>query len=174
MNFIIPILIYLIVRPKPSITGIEEVRFFDSEGGINGIKSKSKFIPIYKNLAMPELRWKAETNIKFAQDKAGVYLIKENGKLVYIGAGANVYKTALRHFEPHISSGQRYADKMGKNDYTIRVVLTNTKTQAFKLENALINKHKPRDNAYIPELFNNNDILKEYEDTGVWTGEMPF
>jgi hypothetical protein len=147
------------------------------KNSIGKINLKSRFKPIFKTLPFPEMGWKAETNIKYAQNKAGVYLIKENGKLAYIGAGANVYKTALRHFEPHTSSGQRYSDNLENKEYTIRIVLTNTPKQAFNLETLLINKHKPRDNAYIPELplkRSEAEILAEYESLGVWTKEMPF
>jgi excinuclease UvrABC nuclease subunit len=121
-----------------------------------------------------ELGWKTETNIKFAQGKPGVYIIKKNGKIVYIGSGNNVYKTALRHFEPHKPdhyNKQEYYKDYEKNDYTIRVVLTNTRQQANTLEMALIRKHKPVDNKLqydmILDYVNNkkqNAILEEYLD----------
>jgi hypothetical protein len=139
--------------------------------GIGIVKTKSTWKPPYKSLAVPELGWKTETNFRFAQGKTGVYLIKRNGQLIYIGAARNVYKAMLRHFEQHRGdcydnghcNKQRYFDDYEKNEYLVRVVLTNTPNQAFKLEAALINRYKPRDNAYIPELFDPS-VLKEFTD----------
>lgn len=125
----------------------------DKKNSIGKI-AKSKFVQVYKDRGFKELGWKPITNIRFAQGKAGVYLIKRNGILIYIGAGANVYKTALRHFEPHPADGQNkqnYHDDYDFNDYTIRIVLTGTRERAAKLESALIRKHRPRDNKFIPD-----------------------
>jgi excinuclease UvrABC nuclease subunit len=82
-------------------------------------------------------------------NKSGVYLIRENSRLVYVGMSqTNLYRTMYRHFETWNHSGQgviTYAGKMKKNDYTVRVILC-TKAQAARLEKALIKKHRPRDN----------------------------
>jgi hypothetical protein len=145
---------------------------------IGAIKLKTKFVPVYKNLKDKELGWNTETNIAFAQGKTGVYIIKENGKITYIGSGTNVYKNALRHFEPRKTrSGQRYDKYLDKNDYTIRIVLTNTIKQAAALEMALIRKHNPRDNYVKYELISDyderkaNTIEEEYK---YWEVEAPF
>ncbi len=150
--------------------GIAAAISFLKNDSIGAVKGKSTWKPPYKNLAVPELGWKTETNFRYCQGKTGVYLIKKNGVIIYIGAGRNVYKTMLRHFEKHKGEcfeGQsdkcnkkRYFDDYEQNDYQVRVVLTDTPKQAFALESALINKHRPKDNLYIPELFDTS-ILKE-------------
>lgn len=145
---------------------------------IGAIKLKTKFVPVYKNFADKELGWKTETNIAWASGKKGVYIIKENNKIVYIGCGSNVYKNALRHFEPRTTrSGQRYDKFLHTRDYTIRIVVTNTVKQANALEMALIRKYKPRDNAIQYELISEYDerkakaAFKEYND---WDIDAPF
>lgn len=83
------------------------------------------------------------------KNKSGVYLIKENGRLVYVGMSlSNLYRTMYRHFEQWNHDGQSvvtYANKMKKNDYTVRIALCSP-AQAGRLEKALIKKHRPRDN----------------------------
>lgn len=90
----------------------------------------------------------------------GVYEIKENGKLVYVGfASKDVKKTLYRHF-------QKWVDKRNPNTkaqttiervsyfmpgeslaaFTCRVTFCNTATQAAILEQVLIQKQHPRDN----------------------------
>ena len=149
---------------------------------VGAIKRKSPWKPPYKSLSVPELGWNTETNFRFAQGKTGVYLIKRNGVLVYVGAGKNVYKTMLRHFEQHKGdcnneghcNKQRYSDDYEKNEYLVRVVLTNTPKQAFDLEAAMINKYRPRDNSYIPELFTPS-VMGEFTDYPVETFDVaPF
>ena len=149
---------------------------------IGAIKTKSSWKPPYKNLAVVELGWKTETNFRYAQGKTGVYLIKRNNVLVYVGAARNVYKSMLRHCELHRGdcnneghcNKQRYFDDYEKNNYVVRVVLTNTPKQAFALESALINKYKPRDNLYIPELFD-PAVIKEFTDAKEMTfDKAPF
>lgn len=155
---------------------------FTEAANIGAVKTKSTWKPPYKSLAFPELGWKTETNFRFAQGKTGVYLIKRNGQLIYVGAARNVYKAMLRHFEQHKGecyenghcNKQRYFDDYEKNEYLVRVVLTNTPKQAFALEAALINRYKPRDNAYIPELFDPS-VLKEFtEATPETFDKAPF
>jgi excinuclease UvrABC nuclease subunit len=102
---------------------------------------KFKFLPPYKSTG--------RTNFPKTKARSGVYLIKENSKLVYIGMSkSNLYKTLYRHFEVWRHSTQEvttYRSNLKKNDYTVRVVFC-TAAQAVKLERALIIKHKPRDN----------------------------
>lgn len=122
---------------------------------IGKIKLKSKFMPPYKNFGDKDLGWRTETNFAWAQNRTGFYIIKENGKTVYVGAGRNVYKCAMRHFQPAETgqnNKQRYYDSYFKNDYTLRIVLTNTSQQAFRFEQALISKLKPRDNYIFTDI----------------------
>lgn len=101
----------------------------------------------YKFLA--PYRKTGKTTFRATFKKSGVYLIKENGKLVYIGMSAkNLYRTLYRHFEKWHHSSQEvvtYENKLKRNNYSVRVVLC-TANQADRLERALIIKHKPRDN----------------------------
>lgn len=151
---------------------------FGTNRKIGAIKLKTKFVPVFKNFADKELGWKTETNIAWAQGKAGVYIIKENNKIVYIGCGSNVYKNALRHFEPRKNrSGQRYDKKLNSHDFTIRIVITNTLKQANALEMALIRKHQPRDNAIKYELisvYDERKATKAIEEYNYWDIDAPF
>ena len=130
---------------------------------------KSRFMPVYADRGVPELGWKPKTNIRFAQNKSGVYMIKRNGILVYVGASKNVYRKALRHFEPYSAephSKQDYHSDYDENNYTIRIIITNTPQQAYKLETALIQKYHPIDNKYIPKIeldAKQDSIVEEYE-----------
>lgn len=80
-------------------------------------------------------------------NKSGVYEIKENGRIVYIGfSGVNLYKTLYRHFEAWTHKTQKVVSYAGRRKrYTIRVTLCSPR-DAYALEAALIKKHKPRDN----------------------------
>lgn len=177
---------YKALNRDPLVNGSIAVGLFylaqNTEGvdNMGAIRAKSVFVPPYKNLKDKDLGWSTQTNIRWAQGKAGVYLIKENGVLVYIGSGSNVYKNALRHFEPNKNrSGQRYDKTFDKYDYTVRIVTTNTVNQAYKLEQALIRKYKPRDNYFLYELEDNTpkteEMLKEYEYIkATWETVAPF
>ncbi len=111
-------------------------------------------------------------------NRSGCYLIKENGKLVYVGFSAkNLYKTMYRHFESWNHRQQEVISYKGnRKDYTVRVVLC-TALQAAKLEKGLIMKYKPRDNAQkytsYQIKFSDEKILNDYFETQVST-ETPF
>ena len=82
--------------------------------------------------------------------RSGVYIIKENGKITYIGNSSKnvIYKTMYRHFQRWNHRGQEvitYASKLKSNKYTVRVIYT-TPNQAIRLERYLILKYRPRDN----------------------------
>ena len=130
---------------------------------------KLKFIAPYKK--------DGSCNFRKAVNKAGVYLIKENAKIVYVGfSGYNIYKTMYRHFETWTASQNVvcYKDRLKKKDYTVRMVLCSEK-QAYSLEKALILKHKPRDNKDMYETFKlkqyDKNVYEEYQVTEV---EVPF
>jgi excinuclease UvrABC nuclease subunit len=101
----------------------------------------SRFVKPYRSTG--------KTTLPELVNKSGVYLIKENSRLVYVGMSlSNLYRTMYRHFEQWNHDGQSvvtYVNKMKKNDYTVRVILC-TKAQATRLEKTLIKKHRPRDN----------------------------
>jgi hypothetical protein len=118
-----------------------------------------KFIPPYT----------ADGKTKFPErGKTGVYLIKENGKIVYIGYSLNdLYKTMYRHFQTWNHTGQEVVsyNAKGSDTYTVRVVYC-TPSQADRLERYLIRKHKPRDNKYIYELnFRDRNTGEQYENS---------
>jgi hypothetical protein len=126
---------------------------------------KTKFFPVYSEL--PTKNRKGKTNLGFCKGKSGVYLIKEDGVLVYVGfSGSDLYKTILRHFswwmdkrhyyEKQNSIFQRitYVNTLNKKDYTVRVILCDP-TRAWNLEKALIDKHafNLRDNTQKYRLY---------------------
>ena len=46
--------------------------------------------------------------IKSSWEKSGIYIIKQNGKIVYVGqSGYNLYKTMYRHFQSWDSRQKR-------------------------------------------------------------------
>lgn len=125
-----------------------------SNAGIGAI-SKTKYLPPYN----PD---QTKTTFGFTKNKSGVYLIKEAGKIVYIGYSAsNLYRTLYRHFQRWNHPYQRVISYSNPENYTVRVILCTAK-QAFRLETFLINKYKPRDNYRQTEV-ENNQGAKEYE-----------
>ncbi|MEI6567368.1 MAG: hypothetical protein WCR20_11875 [Verrucomicrobiota bacterium] len=133
---------------------------------------KFKFLPPYKE--------PGKTNFPQTQRRAGVYLIKENAKIVYVGmSGGNLYRTLYRHFEawnhPH-QEVTTYQSRMKRHTYTVRVVLC-TPGQSARLERALIKKHKPRDNEVKYENykidFRDEKVIHEYSNA-LTLAEVPF
>ena len=79
--------------------------------------------------------------------KSGVYLIKKNNKVVYIGESHtnNLYKTLYRHFQSWVDSTQKrvvFKNDKSSGKIKVRVILT-TKSQAIRLQVYLIKKLKP-------------------------------
>ena len=131
-----------------------------------------KFLPPYQK--------NGKTSFPEANNRSGVYLIKENGKLVYVGSsGYNLYKTLYRHFQTWNHKYQKvvsYKDYVKHNKYTVRLIFCTVK-QAEALEKALIIKHQPRDNeqkyeAYELDLYN-KQTLKTYDNTEI-SEDVPF
>lgn len=102
-----------------------------------------KFIAPYNKFDKPTLQnsWK----------KSGVYLIKEDDKIVYVGhSKSNLYKTMYRHFQKWDSHQTRATYKAKGNKrkkYKVRIILTTPK-QAERLERVLCKKYNPRDMKY--------------------------
>ena len=108
---------------------------------------KFKFLPPYLS--------EGKTTFPTAQNRSGVYLIKENGKIVYIGkSGNNLYRTLYRHFERWTAKYYvvTYKEEMWRNNYTVRIVFC-TSNQADRLEKYLIKRHDPRDNSDMHKDF---------------------
>lgn len=125
--------------------------------GIGSIE-KTKFLAPYDS--------EGRTTFFNAAGRSGVYIIKEDGTIRYVGYSAkNLYKTLYRHFQKWNHPYQEvttYQERMSKHDYTVRIIYT-TPLQAERLEAYLVNKYQPRD----------NDIkLKKYAESN--TGEKEF
>lgn len=86
-------------------------------------------------------------NFEGIRGRSGVYIIRENSRIVYIGYSArNLYKTMLRHFQVWNHPGQPVVSYAGsRHQYKARVILLPAK-QAVEFEKKLILKYKPRDN----------------------------
>lgn len=139
--------------------------------GIAGtIKAKTRFQPVYiDGKPNPGL-------IRASIKRPGVYLIKVNGSLKYIGhSGSNVYKTILRHFQSWEDRFQVRITYPKASYVTARIVYTNTAQQARKLEKALILKLKPPDNPKKYENyqldFKDEEIVSDYQNSDI---EAPF
>jgi len=103
---------------------------------------KLKFLPPYNK--------SGKTTFPESIKKSGVYLIKENNKIVYIGCSRkNLYKTVYRHFEKWEHPSQDVITYMNtcNKKYTFRAIYCSV-LQAQTLEKVLINKLKPRDNRH--------------------------
>lgn len=133
---------------------------------------KYKFLPPYQK--------PGKTSYPETIKKSGVYLIKENGILVYVGmSGNNLYRTMYRHFEAWYHKQQEvvsYQSRLSRHKYTVRVILC-TPAQAARLERYLVLKHNPRDNdlKYKGYQLNawDNQVYETYTKTPV-TDEVPF
>ena len=106
----------------------------------------------------PPYRKNGKTAFPESQKKKGVYIIKIDGKIAYIGmSGYNLYKTLYRHFQSWNDKTQKrisYVDLLNsKSKILVRIIYTNTVSQAANLERALILKYKPTDNPDKLELF---------------------
>jgi excinuclease UvrABC nuclease subunit len=120
---------------------------------------------------------KGKTNVKETQGKAGVYMIYSNNTLVYIGSSqSNMYKALLRHFQDWTSSRQTRITYAQHPRYKVSIIQTTGK-QAPRLERALIQRMKPRDNPMQYQIFELTPEEKRaneiYQNT-LNSGEAPF
>lgn len=140
---------------------------------------KTKYIDVFKKHKGKGRK----TNLAFCYEKSGVYIIKEDNKIVYIGqSGSNIYRTILRHFQSWNDKTQKrvtYFGKESRHKYKVRVVLVPPK-KASQLEADLIAKYKPRDNPeklqYILDLKKerNNKTYKVTDDFLKEKDYVPF
>ncbi len=88
-------------------------------------------------------------NMRGVEKKSGIYFIKENGLLVYIGMSrSNLQEAMYRHFQHWKSWKQRrvsYKYTLDTHNYEVACVTTG-KDMAHPLERAYILKFNPRDN----------------------------
>ena len=135
-----------------------------------GSMKKFKFLPPYKR--------EGKTNFPETQRRSGVYIIKEDSRIVYVGmSGGNLYKTLYRHFETWDHPYQEVTTYAGKkNKYLVRIVLC-TPGQAARLERYLIKKLNPRDNTVKYEHYKiefiDEKTYQAYQETKT-IDEVPF
>lgn len=104
--------------------------------GIGAIE-KTKFNAPYTN---------RKTNFSNAKNKSGVYIIKKENEVVYVGhSKSNLYKTLYRHFQEWNHPYQKVTTYSQRQNYKVRIIFT-TPEQAVRLEAYLVNKYKPVDN----------------------------
>jgi hypothetical protein len=159
------------------LAGIAAVFIYLKSKGIGAFK-ETKFLPPYTDNGKTTFR-------ALTWQRPGVYIIKENGKIVYIGhSRTNLYKTLYRHFQQWDHPAQKvttYAGRMNSNTYTVRVILT-TAARAPQLEGYLVNKYEPRDNEVKLQLFRESKAAQntyeayqeEAEEINRRTGPAPF
>jgi hypothetical protein len=131
------------------------------KASVNGIGAieKTKFLSPYDS--------EGKTTFSDATNRAGVYIIKEDGVITYVGYSAkNLYRTLYRHFQRWNHPYQQvttYQSRMNAHSYTVRVIYT-TPLQAERLEAYLVNKYQPRDNdVKLKQYAESNTGATEYK-----------
>jgi len=133
---------------------------------------KFKFLKPYANAGIGFI-----TNFPESKKRSGVYIIKEDGVIVYVGYSAtDLYTTMYRHFQEwNDKRGARvtYFNLLNKRVYKVRLVYC-TPLQAARLEKALIIKYYPRDNKEkYDSLVMDHSIYETYDEQPV-ERESPF
>jgi hypothetical protein len=115
------------------------------------------------------------------QTGRGCYLIKKDGKIVYVGkSDKSLKKTIYRHFQQWTDLRSAYGRRAEPYDrvtykydpghYLIKVIYSNSSKENDLLEQVLIKKLKPKDNSLKLELFTRqqegeiNDKMKDLEE----------
>lgn len=105
--------------------------------------------------------------------RCGVYVIKENGEVVYIGMSAScVVEACYRHFyywnDFWTNTGKHYRvtyyDKLGRHKYEV-AILELTPEQSATMERGLIIALNPRDNKQKYDYYINQLVDKRVEET---------
>lgn len=123
-----------------------------------------KFYPAYTN--------RRPTYKKGNKKSPGVYLIKQNGRIMYVGFSlSDVHKTAYRHFQSWNDRTQ-YRATFPKN--ALLYILPTTKAKAKKLEAALIRKHQPAKNTYQPTITYNEPVYFNGVEIPSHPADSPF
>lgn len=132
--------------------------FLPSNSGSIGAIKKSRFLSLYINGKI-----NTALQLNHAKRQNGVYLIKYNDAIVYIGYSAgSLYKTITRHFQSWKDRSQTRVTYPQNEAYKVRVVFTRTGSQAAELERALILKYRPKDN---PNKYENYLFTKDEKNT---------
>src|SRR5688572_17098211 len=80
----------------------------------------------------------------------GVYLMKREENILYIGKAKNLKARLKQYFVPG-GDGRWIIEFLQKLVENIETVVTSTEKEALLLENTLIKKHKPRFNALLKD-----------------------
>jgi hypothetical protein len=97
-----------------------------------------------------------KTRLSFLKGKPGVYLIKENEKLTYVGyAGTDLYRTVLRHFANWDNGEVTYKKSVNRKSYEVAIYVTKDERSAWDLEKYIIDIEKPRDNTELYDRYTN-------------------
>lgn len=122
----------------------------------------------------------------------GVYLIKRNAEIVYVGLSySDVKRTIYRHFQKwtdrrtqYTKNNQNYERvtyvEENKNKFKIKVIFCSTIKECTLLEYLLIKKFKPKDNTLKKAMYDNVDLSKiteTFNNAEVWKSnfeEAPF
>lgn len=140
---------------RATIKNVLNSRYSFSSSPLLGKISNSKIInqtewfQPYDELPFPD-RGKLNKLIRDAKGKTGVYLIKENNKVVYVGYSASdLYKTLTRHFQKWNDKQYRVTYDVWKENYKVKILYTK-KNKVRNLECDMYHKYKPRDNFNSP------------------------
>ena len=154
----------------------EAIKLIGKNANIGKTK-KTKFFDVYSEL--PNFDSNGKTNLNFTKGKTGVYIIKENNVIVYVGkSNSDLYKTIMRHFQRWNDRQQpdrvTYKNKLSRKDYTIRVVLAKGQ-KIHDLERGLILKYQPRDNKQKYDFFyeSNEDVREVIQEATELVNDAP-
>jgi hypothetical protein len=120
----------------------------NTANGIGSTSNRTKWLKVYEST--PTGKSYGKTNMSIANGKIGLYFIKEDGVIVYVGQSKyNLYKTALRHFQKWNDTEQKarisYKKYLDFADYEIQFLFL-SKSWIDDEECKYIKKHDPRDN----------------------------
>ena len=82
-------------------------------------------------------------------ESSGVYLMKKNNKVIYVGKAQNLKKRVSSYFN-RVHESEK-TNELVKNIEDIEFFLTNTETDALLLENNLIKKYSPKYNILLKD-----------------------
>lgn len=82
-------------------------------------------------------------------ENPGVYLMKEKGKVIYVGKAKNLYKRVKSYFQKDISSEK--TKKLVEHIEEIDYMICPTELDALVLENHLIKHHRPKYNIALKD-----------------------
>lgn len=139
-----------------------------------------------KNLVVEKKRTPYNANGKTnfnIRNKPGVYVIYQNGIIVYVGFSfKDVYKALYRHFQKWKDKTQQRIVFDDLKSILVRVIYCKSGAKAKSLEGALIIKHRPELNINKYDGFITDEkekaLLKELDETkpGIYQykGEIDF